>query len=162
MPAAYAAYATYAQFQSHWGSKRTANLTDALDASSRQGVIERGLRAASAMINTAASEGGFVIPISGATLFPADAALALQVADLLAMKCVVIASAYHLQAVDDTEKIKSTKAECHAWLKELAAGGGLPKAPPTRADSLITWIAADGASSRLTPRNIRGSRRVAL
>ena len=151
-------YATFAQFQSHWGSKRTANLTDALDADVRQAVIERGLSAASGTINTAAATGGYVLPVSGAALFPSSATIAQQVDDLLVVKCIVIASAWHLQVIDDTEKLKATKAECTAWLAELADGGGLPKAPPSRADSTLTWIAQTGASKRFRPLEIQRAR----
>ena len=153
-----AAYATFAQFQTHWGSRRTAQLADKLDASSLQGMVKTGLSGGAAMMDTAGIEGGYNVPMSGADLFPSDATMDQRVDDLLTLKNIVISSAFLIQVIDDTEKLKATKAECTAWLEALAAGGGLPKAPPSRTDSALVWISQTGASKRFRPLEIQRAR----
>ena len=150
-------YASIANFRSHWGAARTASLVDG-SATVQDDVIQTALDASASQIEAAAEEGGFVVPIVVADIEDA-AARQVQLANLLRMKTVVIATYFYLQPIDATPQVQRVQTVCERWLKGLEDGKGLGVQPPA-GDGDLTWIPMTGASDDLTQQNLQRARRV--
>ena len=133
------AYASLAQFRAHLAARRVAQAIEG-DGVTVDGVITQELNAVSGLIDTAALEGGYNIPIDP-TALSTNADVRDRIRDMLVLKTIAMATLFLLQQIDDPKKYETARERCEAWLKQLAKGRGLPVVQTPADDSLVLVLA---------------------
>lgn len=134
-------YASLAQWNLHLSARRVARQVDA-NAVDIDTLSQQILDATSGLIDTAAIEGGYDVPLIPADLTN-DADLQARIDAILVMKNITMATVFLLQPIDETNKIEKAREVCADWLDALAMGRGLPIVQTPANDSL-RLVVADG------------------
>ena len=127
-------YASLVEWNLHLSARRVARQVDG-NAVDLDEANQQTLDATAGMIDTAAIEGGYAVPIIPADL-TTNPDLAARITAMLVMKNIVMATTFLLQPIDETNKIEKARESCEEWLKQLAKGRGLPIVQANVEDSL--------------------------
>lgn len=133
------AYASLVQFRAHLASRRVAQAIEG-DGATVDTIITEELNAVSGLIDTAALEGGYSIPINP-TALSTNVDVQDRIRDMLVLKTIAMATLFLLQQIDDSKKYEKARERCEDWLKQLAKGMGLPVVQTPADDSLVLVVA---------------------